>query len=288
MSYYRLAGQNFDFSCPVSELEPFEIHGTETGTAEQAVPFVPHLFPGSILISRTVGWVAGAQRQVEVFDISQGMLLKIAGCNDFLVTPHGETITQIGAQGEFNRLDRQVIAGPALVLALALRATWCLHASAVIYNENLLVFLGESGQGKSSLAASLAELAGWRLAADDILPVTLAPQHVHAWPHFPQLKLDVHAQPGPGLPERLPVRLVCVLADTDGQHPPGLEPLPSGQAVQALLGHTAGTRLFPPDLLAQHLAFCSAAVLRLPSYRLAYPHRWEAVPLIKDLLESLC
>jgi len=288
MSCYRLAGQEFHFPCPVLELGPFEITLTQPGTAEQAVPFVPHLFLGNKLISRTLGWVAGAQRQVEVLDSSQGLLLKTAGCNDFLVAPHGDTITKIGSQGEFGPLDRQVIIGPALVLALALRGTWCLHASAVIYNENLLVFLGESGQGKSSLAASLAVQAPWRLAADDILPVTMGKEDLIAWPHFPQLKLPLDAQPAPALPEQIPVRSVCILTDVNEDAQPALELLPAGQAVEALLSHTAGTRLFPPPLLAQHLAFCSAAAPRLPFYRLAYPHRWESLPVIRNLLEGTC
>ncbi len=187
-----------------------------------------------------------------------------------------------------NETDRQILLGPALVLALALRGTWSLHASAAIYKDALILFLGESGQGKSTLAAYLANEAGWRLAADDILPVTMGTDGVTAWPRFPQLKLPVDAQPGPGLPEQLSISKVCVLSGAGEDEMPALERLPASQAIQAFLGHTAGTRLFTPELLGKHLAFCSQAAERAPVYRLTYPHRWDALPIVKDLLEKTC
>jgi hypothetical protein len=79
-----------------------------------------------------------------------------------------------------------------------------------------------------------------------------------------------------------------VLSDAGENEMPALERLPASQAVQAFLGHTAATRLFTPELLGRHLVFCSQAAERVPVYRLTYPHRWDALPIIKDLLENLC
>ncbi len=163
-----------------------------------------------------------------------------------------------------------------------------MHASAAIFNEKLILFLGESGQGKSTLAGYLANEAGWRLAADDILPVTGGSDGVLAWPHFPQLKIPVDAQPGPGLPERLAISKVCVLSDASVYEMPAMKLLSSTQAIQVYLGHTAGTRMFDPDTLQKHLAFCSHAAEKVPVYRLTYPHRWEGLRVVKELLEELC
>jgi hypothetical protein len=55
-----------------------------------------------------------------------------------------------------------------------------------------------------------------------------------------------------------------------------------------LLRHTAGTRLFEPALLENHLAFSAAAGGKVPVYRLDYPHRKDALPEIKELLVNLC
>jgi len=189
---------------------------------------------------------------------------------------------------ELNETDRKILLGPVLVLALALQGSWSLHASAAIFGDKLVLFLGESGQGKSTLAGFLANEAGWRLAADDILPVTLGRDRLLAWPWFPQLKLPVQAQPGPGLPEQLPISKVCILTDADKDARSELHRLPVGKAVQVFLGHTAGTRMFPAELLHKHLDFCAMAGGRVPVYRLIYPHRWEALPAVKALLESFC
>jgi hypothetical protein len=291
MRRYCLAGQEIYFSHVVPELASFEINNTYQGTAVETAPFIPPAFLQIDLISHAGGWVAGAQRELETWSAPPGFLMRVAGGSDFYISPDGQEIlcTDQGQDGEgLNETDRQILLGPVLVLALALRGTWSLHASAVIFKDNLVLFLGESGQGKSTLAAYLANEAGWRLAADDILPVTSGADGVVAWPRFPQLKLPMQAQPGPGLPEQLSISKVFVLKDARLYDMPALQRIPSTQAIQMYLGHTAGTRLFDPNTLAKHLAFCSLAAENVPLYRLTYPHRWEGLRIIKELLEGLC
>jgi hypothetical protein len=291
MKTYRLAGQEIHFPGLVPETAPFEITSNEKGTVDEAVPFIPILLALKKLIARTEGWVANAQRRVEIWSASAGFLLRTEGGSDFTISPDGHDIrcaSQGQCDGELDETDRQILLGPVIVLALALRGTWSLHASAAIYKDALILFLGESRQGKSTLASYLANEAGWWLAADDILPVTMGADGVTAWPRFPQLKLPVDAQPGVGLPDQLPINKVCVLSDAGEDEMPALERLPASQAIQAFLGHTAGTRLFTPELLGKHLAFCSQAAERVPVYRLIYPHRWDVLPIVKDLLEKTC
>ena len=95
-------------------------------------------------------------------------------------------------------------------------------------------------------------------------------------------------QPGFSLPEQIPISKICVLSDARPEEEPGLQRLPSILAVQAYLGHTAGTRLFSADLLAKHLSFCSQAAGQVPVFQLTYPHLREALPIVKRLLENLC
>jgi hypothetical protein len=290
MKCYRVAGQEFYFDCPVPELASYEITGTQQGTADEAVPFVSPAFLKNELIARTEGWVSGAQRKVETWPAPPGLLLRVAGGSDFYISPGGQAIVSARkgqGSGGLNVTDRQILLGPALVLALALRGTWCLHASAALFNDNLIACLGESGQGKSTLGLYLAA-TDWRLVADDILPMTMGSDRVAAWPRFPQLKLPMDAQPGPGLPEQLSISNVCVLMNAEPDEMPGLQRLPAGQSVQVFLGHTAGTRLFDPEVLAKHLTFCSRAAEQVPVYRLSYPHRQDALPIVRELLESLC
>ena len=293
MIWYRLAGQEIDFSCPVSDLEPYEVTGMED--------VVAFPLPGSSsvnLTSRTTGWVGGGQREVEVWSASSGVLLKVAGGGDFYIAPRGRGIVRVDVskadwlteQQEVFGLDREILVGPALVLALAQRGIWSLHASAARVEDCLTAFLGESGQGKSTIAGYLDQAGGpkWSRIADDILPAALLQSGVSVWPHFPQLKLPNESQPGPRLPEVLPLNRICVLTSAEPDQIPDLKLLSPRQALQAILSHTAGTRMFDPALLASHFDFCAGVAGRVPIYGLVYPHRRDALPEVKELLESAC
>jgi len=297
MPYYCFAGQDINFPYRVLDLESYYILDGESSALQ------PLVIPTPLALScRTIGWVGGEQRQVDIWSAPPGVVLKVAGGSDFYVAPDGRTILRVdkyrkrveasgkAARSHLTKLDREILVGPALVLALALRGVWCLHGSAALYNDRLTVFLGESGQGKSTLAAYLAAKGDpeWRLVADDILPVTADPAGVKAWPRFPQLKLSRQAQPGPGLPEQINLDRICVLTQAEMDKMPELHSLPQGQAVQSLLRHTVGTRLFDPAFLKGHLAFCAHVAGLVPVYRLDYPHRKEALPRIAELLENLC
>jgi hypothetical protein len=61
-----------------------------------------------------------------------------------------------------------------------------------------VVFLGESGYGKSSAAASLA-LRGHAIASDDVTPVDLHGELAFTHPGFPQLKLHQEVTEALGL-----------------------------------------------------------------------------------------
>ena len=274
MALYQMAGQDFYFPEPIPELEAFDHPGAEPVPVSWTAP-VPQA-----LSSRVQGWVGGEQRDVETWSAPPGSLLKVNGASDFYITPEG--IQRLGVNQPLTDLDRETLAGPALVLALAMRGTWCLHASAALFNDQVTAFVGESGQGKSTLAVYLSN-ADWRLVTDDILPVRQDQAGARIWPHFPQLKLK--AQPGAALAQHLPLNRICVLAQAEL---PELRQLSQGEALQVLIGHTAGARLFDPSLLAKHLAFCSWAAVRIPVYRLAYPRNWDSLPVVKGLLEGLC
>jgi len=259
------------------------------GVADQAAPCVSRSFFENecVWLSRAEGWVAGAQRGVEVYSFPDGFLLRVVEVGDFLLSQTGETITKRGASEAVTQLERETVLGPVLVFALALRGTWSFHASAARFQEKVIVFLGESGQGKSTLAAYLSRSPGWRSVADDILPVTIEPSGVTVWPHFPQLKLPAESQPWIGLPEQLSLGAVCVLEAAGPEQQPEIHKLSIPQAAQAFIGHIAGTRLFPPDLLKKHLEFSALAAAHVPAYRLVYPHSKDKLPAVRTLLEKI-
>lgn len=293
MKQYRIAGQEFTFLQPVTELEPFEITEKQ-GTADKAVPcFNPgaseqgghHPLPSPTC--QTTGWVAGEMRQVKVYEQSTGTTIVVEKGGTFCITRDGHTIGKADDQGVMTPLDFEVMAGSVFTLALAMRGVWSLHASAAIHQGNLIVILGESGEGKSTLAAYLDE-SGWQRAADDILPVVSGEDGLMAYPHYPQLKLGPQAQPWLKLPEQLPVHTICLLSPADPGGAPALVRLSASDAAKVLLSHSAGTRLLGKELLRDHLAFGTHAARQTACYRLSYPHRREALPQVRELLEELC
>jgi hypothetical protein len=159
-----------------------------------------------------------------------------------------------------------------------------------VFQDRSIAFLGESGLGKSTLAVYLATdgKPDWRLLADDILPVTMGAEGTTAWPHFPQLKLPVESQPGPHWPEQLPLNEIYVLEQVDPNANPDVQRLSPAESVQMLLRHTAGTRMFPPELLERHLAAFALAAGQTSIYRLAYPHRKDTLPRVREILERSC
>jgi hypothetical protein len=290
LSHYRISGNDFNFAYQTPELLSF-INSAMEMERNLTNPFPFYSFPEDEylkLVSVAEGWMVDTRRMIEVYESPKGYSLRVEGCSGFFITVHGETIHKQDSQKELSQLDREVLLGPALVLALTLRNVWSLHASAAMYKDNVFVFLGESGLGKSTLAGYLSKCPGWRLVADDILPVKMEGDELNALPHFPQLKFPMDAQPGVDLPEHLPLKNICVLEYADSAQMPALLRMTTGQGVQALLGHIAGTRMFSPDLLTKHLRFSTQAAKHVPAYRIIYPHRRDALPLVRDFLETIC
>ena len=296
MKFVRLAGQNVAF--PFNRVE-LDVLGVRVDSTVQSFPLSEWHAPlEDDLVSRTVGFVGQQERQIEVWSTSSGFLVKVENIGDFLIVFDRQTIyindTLVKERTSHDQvllvslLVREVILGPVLVLALAFRDIWSLHGSAVAHNGRTIAFLAESGTGKSTLAAYLSRQANWNLVADDILPVTGNSNGLTAWPHFPQLKLPLDAQPCINLPEHLPLNILCELVPVDTGVSPDLKRLSPEQAVKVLLGHTAGTRLFDAKMLEAHLGFCAQASEVVPVYQLMYPHSQNALPEIKSLLESLC
>jgi hypothetical protein len=113
-----------------------------------------------------------AFRQAGVFRIREG--------REILIFP---------AQEADQSLIRLYLVGKVMATLLYQRGLLVLHASAVELDGWAVVFVGHSGSGKSSLAASL-HACGHKVIADDVVAVDLGPSVPSAIPGFPQVKLD--------------------------------------------------------------------------------------------------
>lgn len=99
---------------------------------------------------------------------------------------------------------RLSILGPGLGLILQQRGIFALHASAVVMDGAAVVFLGQNGAGKSTMAA-LMHARGHRLLADDVTPIDIAEDGIRVVPSFPQIKLWPDSANVVGSAEQMPV-----------------------------------------------------------------------------------
>jgi hypothetical protein len=115
-----------------------------------------------------------------------------------------------------------MLAGQLAVFIMQLRGAPSLHASAVVPDNGAVVFLGQNGQGKSTMAASFLH-RGARLLSDDALVLLRRPDGLYGVPGPRLMKLwPEAARQTLQLSDELPDLLDIVkkkLLTVDGQYP---------------------------------------------------------------------
>ncbi len=198
--------------------------------------------------------------------------------------------------------------GTVMAIALFQRGTIALHGSCIEIGAGAVIFVGEKGEGKSTMASYLLS-RGHRLLSDDICPVHLQEtKQPKTYASFPAVKLwpdamaylnvrpDDHERVMPAAEKRT-IRLssdhltsCCAVS--------GIVILRTSSAIELerLSGHTAFSLLLPHLLVNRYydeqpapireqgfaqLASLSKAV---PLYQLARPRDLERLPECADLL----
>ncbi|MGB3541476.1 hypothetical protein [Rubrivirga sp.] len=203
-----------------------------------------------------------------------------------------------------------VITGELFSVVLRQRGLLVLHGSAVARDGVAIGFVGDSGWGKSTLAATLIK-RGWRLLTDDLLVVdhlgtdrtpTAIPTHPmmrlsreaaerldegegrgQAHAQTPKLRVD-HQAAFSKAPAELSRIWVLDPRLADDHESVDLSPL---QAVHELVRHTRGKRLLVSDpFKASLLNQCADLVKRTPVQALRRRFGLEHVPSLCDFVES--
>jgi hypothetical protein len=116
----------------------------------------------------------------------------------------GRHITVDPSPGLDENMLRLFILGPVLAVLLHQRGHLLLHASAVAVAHEAVLFLGDTGWGKSTTAAALCA-RGYSLVTDDVAVLRTEERCPVLFPGFPQLKLWPEALVSLGDdPEKLP------------------------------------------------------------------------------------
>jgi hypothetical protein len=220
-----------------------------------------------IRLGETPQALAGSEYPEAWLQILPGQVLfRLKDVADLYVH-QGETITIQPADGGKVEVYRQYVIGYGLGAILHLRGLLVLHGSSVLTPRGALVFVGDSGAGKSTIAAAF-QLRGYPLLTDDLCHVDFDNQgcaQVH--PGSVQVKLyadsaaalshDLHggqrlpfyedkytfpALLRPALMEPAPLHAVCELCLGDGEDFE-LQVIQERKLFRILLENTYGRRI---------------------------------------------
>jgi hypothetical protein len=257
--------------------------GTEVFTRR---PNISSLSADAALIYRGNGWLGSRWREIACWEQGGDLRLHIEGLDELVVGPDRQSLIRTINPADDPALLEEVVLGPGLMLLLAYQDVFFLHASAIFVDGCLCAFLGESGQGKSTLAKDAKP--GWQRIGDDLLPVSLENSTMQARPHFPQFKLEPTAQYPLTCPAYIPLQRIYLLTPEEPDSDCGLsaEPLTTTEATLALIRHTVAAKLFPGQLLHRHLLFAAKASSRVPMYRLRYPKALVWLPRLRAFIRA--
>ncbi len=108
---------------------------------------------------------------------------------EFLLSRRGDEVWVRGPDGFSLETAATYLLGPVIGLLLRLRGVVCLHGSAVaVGGDRAVVFVGEAGAGKSTIAAAFA-LRGERVLTDDIAALSRCGGGWEVEPGVPSVRL---------------------------------------------------------------------------------------------------
>jgi hypothetical protein len=223
----------------------------------------------------------------------QGYRLEVEDWGVYVISTDGRVITFAPPDAEDWRWQR-LLTAQVLPLAALLRGRELLHASAVKLGERCLALVGESGVGKTTLAAHLS-VRGAPFVTDDVLAISADATGVsaHAGPGLTNLRHSAAASLGnggagrlgelvgrdshglrllvqrPGTP--LPLGAVYFLRREEGPDAaPAVEAL-NGLGPRELLGAGFNSALRTEARLRNQLDVYSAIATSVPLFRVLIP-----------------
>jgi hypothetical protein len=144
--------------------------------------------------SQGTGWLHGDAQEMVLYH--EGLAFRISNGREIVVDAPGE---------EHSWMLHVLLTGPVMAVLIHQRGVLPLHASAVAIDGKVCAFLGESGWGKSTLAAALNR-RGHPIVADDVVGIGFqADGRPVVHPAFAQLRIAPGAAAALGIPlESLP------------------------------------------------------------------------------------
>jgi hypothetical protein len=240
----------------------------------------------------------------------QGYLLRFPDLADFAVEDNGRRIKAWPAPGVAQPTIEHLYRNQVLPLAWSRQGKLVLHGSAVDIDGAGVAFIGRSGQGKSTLAASLAKAgSGVGILSDDGLVLEVSGNTCQVAPNHPTVRLWQDSQHALGLSAAAaapPVQYTSkarILAGRElpfctGVRPlrrvfflgegleaePAIRPMKPAQALVQLVRHAFMLDADEREILSAHFDALSRLVALPLFFSLDYPRQYGALAQVNDAI----
>lgn len=185
---YRLCGVRLCSDVPLPELSGNICPGGDNESAlhiEWSGPASRHSLP----LRWFLNWhLPSGELWLSAAKVESGYLLRFYGLADFTIDHSGRTIRCVPATGVPEDTLRHLLLDHVVPLVLTLHGRHTFHATAVHTAQGVCAFLGPTGVGKSTLAASFLS-AGYSVLSDDCLAIEESSARFLAIPAYPGLRL---------------------------------------------------------------------------------------------------
>jgi hypothetical protein len=114
--------------------------------------------------------------------------LRYGDGTEFLVNEQGSKVWAVWPEQFAVDYVLTYVLGVILGIVLHLQGIVCLHGSAIAIQDQAILFLGDSGAGKSTTAAALSQ-RGFAILSDDIVPLQEHQGQLWVQPTYPQVRL---------------------------------------------------------------------------------------------------
>lgn len=244
----------------------------------------------------------------QFFRTATGYLLRFPNFADFGISSDGHEVTAYPIPGVSKQAVDHLYLNQVLLLALGRQGKLVFHASAVEIGSAAVAFMGESGKGKSTLAAGFAT-SGYRFLTDDGLMVEACGSGYQVMPSHPSIRLwqdsevaliapDTPTAPAleftsksrflagetiPFCDTPRPLRLVYFLGDGSASAITFQRMKPSEVLIE-LVKHSFLLDIEEREMLAAHFDELSDLASLPIYYRLDYPRRYEDLPKMRQAI----
>jgi hypothetical protein len=130
----------------------------------------------------------GGELWLSFAKVDGGYLLRFNEVADFFVSGDGQKIVCEPKPETPPNTIQHILLDQVIPLVINLKGGEALHASAVLTQYGIISFVGSTGMGKSTVAATFLK-AGYPLLSDDCLALVEKDQNIYALPAYPGLRL---------------------------------------------------------------------------------------------------